>query len=140
MPKRAAALSIGVLSMLVVAGCGGDSGEPAAEAPAPPPAAPAAAPAGGAVAEGQAIFTGAGICFTCHGQAGEGTALGPALNDDEWIWIDPAADLQPQLVAQIRAGTPEPRDFPAPMPPMGGASLTDQQLESVAAYVASLSQ
>jgi mono/diheme cytochrome c family protein len=68
-----------------------------------------------------------------------GTALGPNLTDDTWIWIEnPGVDLQAKLVAQIRSGAPRPKEFPAPMPPMGGASLTEDQLQAVAAYVASL--
>lgn len=147
--------SMGLLVTLAfAAGCGG--GDQAEEAPAPAetPAAGApapAAPAGGApaaaggaaspemIAAGQQIYSGAGICFTCHGAEGVGSALGPSLADDQWIWIEnPTQDLQTQLVERIRTGVPQPREFPAPMPPMGGASLTDEQLQQVAAYVASL--
>ena len=91
------------------------------------------------VEQGRQVFHGAGLCFSCHGQNGVGSALGPNLTDDTWIWIqNPQQNLQGQLVEQIRGGTPQPREFPSPMPPMGGASLTDEQLQAVAAYVASL--
>jgi mono/diheme cytochrome c family protein len=131
------------LGLLTACGGGDDTAEPAATGGEP--AAPAAPPGGGAVAsadlveQGRQVFSGPGICFTCHGQGGVGTALGPNLTDDTWIWIqNPQENLQAKLAEQIRAGTPQPREFPAPMPPMGGAALTDEQLQAVAAYVASL--
>ncbi|MDR0788339.1 MAG: cytochrome c [Gemmatimonadota bacterium] len=122
--------------------CGGDAPESAPRS-TPTPAAPAAPAApvasGDLVTQGQQVFNGAGLCFSCHGQGGVGTALGPNLTDDTWIWIEnPGVDLQAKLVAQIRSGAPRPKEFPAPMPPMGGASLTEDQLQAVAAYVASL--
>jgi mono/diheme cytochrome c family protein len=138
---RAALLT---LPFAVLAACGGGSdapqSAPASSAPAAAaPAAPAAAPSGDLVAVGQQVFNGPGICFSCHGQGGVGTALGPNLTDDTWLWIEnPGTDLQAKLVAQIRSGTPKPKESPALMPPMGGAQLTDDQLQAVAAYVASL--
>ena len=144
--------SMGLLvSLMLAAGCGGDQAEetatpaeePGAATPAPAPAggAPAAGGAAGPeiIAAGQQVYAGAGICFTCHGAEGVGTALGPNLADDQWIWIEnPTQDLQTKLVDRIREGVPQPREHPAPMPPMGGATLTEDQLQSVAAYVASL--
>ena len=132
------------LPLVILTACGGDDASESASAPAAAPsaapAAPAAAPAAtDLVALGQQVYSGPGICFSCHGPAGAGTPLGPDLTDDEWIWIEnPSENLQAKLVEQIRAGTPRPRDYPSPMPPMGGASLTDEQLQAVAAYVASL--
>jgi mono/diheme cytochrome c family protein len=113
-------------------------------APAATPAAPAA-PAAGAralpagvtqemVTQGQQIYAGQGICFTCHGQAGVGTVLGPALNDGQWLWLEDANNFE-QLVGIIRTGVSQPREYPAPMPPMGGASLNDDQVRAVSAYV-----
>ena len=37
------------------------------------------------MAKGQAIFTGAGTCFVCHGPTGEGGPVGPALAGSEWV-------------------------------------------------------
>ncbi|MEX0912855.1 MAG: c-type cytochrome [Gemmatimonadota bacterium] len=114
--------------------------------PEPEPAdAPAAdAPAGATpeqIEAGRQVYTGAGICFTCHGQQAEGTPLGPNLNDGDWLWIeDPETDLHTKLVTLIRTGVTQPAEYPAPMPPMGGASLSEEQLESVAWYVVSLNQ
>jgi mono/diheme cytochrome c family protein len=131
------------LPFVILTACGGDDASDQAAAPssaAPSaPAAPAEAPSSDLVALGQQVYSGPGICFSCHGPAGQGTALGPNLTDDTWIWIEnPAENLQAKLVQQIRTGTPQPREFPSPMPPMGGASLTEEQLQAVAAYVASL--
>ncbi len=88
------------------------------------------------VSAGQTIFTSTGNCFTCHGQAGEGTGLAPSLNDGTWLNIDGSyASLQ----EVINSGVPAPKQFPAPRPAKGGAALTDEQVRQVAAYVYSLS-
>jgi len=39
----------------------------------------------------------------------------------------------------ITNGVPKPKEHPAPMPPKGGAALTDDQVKAVAAYEYSLS-
>ena len=144
MRKRFLARPAGALLVLgLMAGCGGGGdAEDAAPATTPPASEPAAgagaAPAGDLVAEGMAIYNGAGICMTCHGQGGVGTALAPNLTDDTWLWADASQPLAPQIESVIRQGVPQPKEHPAPMPPMGGASLSDQQITAVAAYVASL--
>ena len=110
---------------------------PAETAPAPAPA-PANLPAGvtaDMVSQGQAIFTGAGNCFTCHGMDAKGTALAPNLTDAEWLNID---GTHPAIVTLVKTGVPTPKTHPAPMPAMGGATLTDDQVNQVAAYVWSL--
>ncbi|HEX6938999.1 MAG TPA: cytochrome c [Longimicrobiales bacterium] len=119
--------------------------QPTAEAPAAEPGAPAAPaqlPPGVTqemVARGQQIFTGQGNCFTCHGMNGEGSQLAPNLRDSEWLWLDPAqGNLLDQAVSRIQTGVPEPKQYPAPMPPMGGAQLSQEQVRDVAAYVLSL--
>jgi mono/diheme cytochrome c family protein len=89
------------------------------------------------VQQGRDIFHGQGICFTCHGQNGVGGPLGPAMNDGEWIWLTGGADFE-QLLGIIRTGVSQPREYPAPMPPMGGANLNEDQLRAVGAYVWSL--
>lgn len=90
------------------------------------------------IAQGQALFVGAGNCRVCHANNARGGSLGPDLTSDDWIWIQPGQDLHTQLVAIIRDGIPQPRQFPAPMPARGGGSLTDAQIEALAAYVGSL--
>lgn len=89
------------------------------------------------VTAGEQVFTGAGNCFTCHGQGGAGTPLAPALNDSEWLHIDGAFEA---IATIVREGVPQPAQFPAAMPPMGGAQLSDDQIREVAAYVYSISR
>jgi mono/diheme cytochrome c family protein len=158
MPRSSLSRSVGLLiAISVIAACGDGADEAPAPPPSAAPAAPAPAPAAPAasaadlpvpegataemVAQGQQVFAGAGICFTCHGQGGLGTPLGPALADGEWLWIEaPEQDLVNKLAERIQTGVPEPREYPAPMPPMGGASLNEEQVHAVAAYVAALNQ
>jgi len=119
--------------------------QPPAEAPpaeAPPQQPPAAAvelPPGvtqDMVAQGQQIFGGAGLCFTCHGPDGTGMPnLGPNLTDGQWLNIDGSYDA---IVGVIQTGVPQPKEAASPMPPMGGAQLTDEQVRAVAAYVYTL--
>jgi mono/diheme cytochrome c family protein len=117
-----------------------DTTAPAAAPPAGAAAPPAtvALPAGvtqAMVTEGQTVF--GGTCFACHGQAGAGGPLAPALNDAEWLNVDGSYE---SLVQVITNGVPQPKQHPAPMPPMGGAPLTDAQVSAVAAYVYTLSR
>ncbi|MGH7444305.1 MAG: c-type cytochrome [Longimicrobiales bacterium] len=89
------------------------------------------------VTAGEQVFTGPGFCFTCHGQGGAGSPLAPPLNDNEWLHIDGAYEA---IVETVRTGVPEPMQFPTPMPPMGGAQLSDDQIRAVAAYVYTISR
>jgi cbb3-type cytochrome c oxidase subunit III len=87
------------------------------------------------VAEGETIFKGAGICFTCHGQDAKGVpGLGANLTDSEWVHNDGSYQ---QIVATILSGVTSSTG--AVMPPKGGPPLTDDQVKAVAAYVWSLS-
>ena len=87
------------------------------------------------VTEGETIFKGAGICFTCHGQDAKGVpGLGADLTDDEWTHADGTYE---KIVATILSGTTSSTG--AVMPPKGGPPLTDAQVNAVAAYVWSLS-
>jgi mono/diheme cytochrome c family protein len=132
--------------------CGGDAGETEdaadtppetteAPAPAPAPTQPTGAAPEGATPEmvtaGQAIFTGKGMCITCHGPTATGTPLAPNLTDGEWINI--SGNDWNEIQGIVRTGVPTPQQHPSPMPPMGGAQLTDQEIQQVAAYVYSLS-
>lgn len=115
------------------------------EAPAAPAAqAPAAQqpqvqlPAGvtqAMVTQGKQTFDSS--CFACHGQAGAGGPLAPALNDGQWLNIDGGYE---SIVRVINDGVPQPKQYPAPMPPKGGAPLTDEQVRAVAAYVYTISR
>lgn len=87
---------------------------------------------------GEAIFLGKGNCFACHGRDGTGTPVAPDLTDGAWINFD-ARPTRDAVVALLKQGVPRPVDHPAPMPPMGGASLDDDEIAAVAAYVLELS-
>jgi len=93
------------------------------------------------IAQGQALYAGAGNCRTCHGASGQGTNFGPSLADGEWLWFDAdSPTLVTEIAEIIRTGIPEPRAGGVPMPAMGGGNLNDDQLLALGAYVASLSQ
>jgi mono/diheme cytochrome c family protein len=84
---------------------------------------------------GKAVFTGKGNCHVCHGAEAKGGPLGPDLTDAEWLHIDGKAE---SIAALIKKGVPAPKQFPAPMLPMGGAQLTDAEVQAVAGYIVSL--
>lgn len=96
-----------------------------------------ARPAPDLAERGEAVFTGAGACFSCHGRDGTGTPLGPNLTDDEWLHVDGS---YPAIVTLVETGVPEPKIHPAPMLPRGGTGIDDEQIRAVAAYVWSLSR
>lgn len=109
---------------------------------APRTTATAAAAVGACPATGQALvdqgrltFGGAGHCFACHGSSASGTPLGPDLTDARRLNIDGS---YAGIITLVRRGVPHPKQYPAPMPPMGGAQLSDEQVCAVAAYVYSL--
>lgn len=79
---------------------------------------------------------GGAACTGCHGANGAGTTLGPDLSDSQWLWSD--GSLR-GITMTISAGVMQPRNYRAPMPPMGGAQLSADQLAAVAAYVWGLS-
>ncbi|MCL7971277.1 MAG: cytochrome c [marine benthic group bacterium] len=91
------------------------------------------------IEEGKGIYSGAGICMSCHGPAGEGIPnLGANLVDDEWIHIDGSYE---QIVENIMSGvTAQESSSGVPMPAKGGTAITDDQVKAVAAYVWTLSQ
>ncbi len=83
--------------------------------------------------EGKAVYTRG--CIACHGSNGEGTQLGPSLQDT--VWIHSAGDAG-AIMEVIRAGVAEPREFPVPMPPEGGIAINDAEMRALAAYVSVL--
>ena len=89
---------------------------------------------------GDRIFhgqVGGATCTGCHGSNGTGSPLGPNLTDDRWFWSDGS---NTGIAATIRVGVMHPKNYRAPMPPMGGAQLTADQVSAVADYVWALSQ
>jgi mono/diheme cytochrome c family protein len=112
------------------------------DAAATPSQPPAAKPGEGAsyspelVAKGDALFHGSANCYACHGSKGEGL-VGPNLTDAEWIHSKGSYE---DIVAQINHGVPkEESKSGIVMPPKGGATLSDDDVKAVAAYVYSLS-
>lgn len=84
---------------------------------------------------GRKVFTGKGNCFACHGGNAKGTPLAPDLTDNVWLNVDGSVE---QIAEVVKAGVPKPKKYPAPMPPMGGAKLSVDEVAAVAKYVASL--
>lgn len=119
----------------------GATSTPAAQSPAPAtPAAGAGPSSPQMVALGDSIFHGqvaGGTCQACHGPDAKGTPLAPNLTDTQWLNGDGSYQF---IVTTVTNGVPRPDHYPGPMPPMGGAQLTPDQVRAVAAYVYSLSQ
>jgi len=78
---------------------------------------------------------GAATCTGCHGEDASGTTLGPSLTSGKWLWSDGS---YAGIAKAITDGVPQPKLYRAPMPPMGGAELTPEQVNVVAAYLWSL--
>ena len=79
---------------------------------------------------------GGAACTGCHGGSGEGTPLGPALTGKKWLWSNGS---YAGITKTITEGVSQPKQYRSPMPPMGGAQLTPDELSAVSAYVWSLS-
>jgi len=75
-------------------------------------------------------------CVGCHGKRASGTPLGPNLTDGEWLWGDGSIT---SIAETITDGVSEPKQFRNPMPAMGGAQLTADQVSAIAAYIWALS-
>jgi mono/diheme cytochrome c family protein len=114
----------------VIAGFGG----PAAETPVLPAENTPPGVTQAMVESGEQAF--GTVCTACHGPAGAGSPAGPTLRDQEWIHISGSYD---EIVALIQSGVPTPRDFPAPMPPLGGGNFDADQVRALAAYIFALS-
>lgn len=145
MGKRMWCGTLTVACAVVLAACG-DSRPDTADQPAPAPAPAPSSDVGAAVDlpegvtqamvnDGRVVFE-TTICFTCHGMDGSGTALAPSLRDQDWINSDGSFE---GIVEVVRTGVAQPRQYPAPMPPMGGAQLTEDQIRNVSAYVYAIS-
>ncbi len=90
------------------------------------------------VATGRTLFAGRGSCFACHGRSAEGTPLAPNLTDAEWLHIGDGG--VPAIAELITTGVAQPKEHPAPMPPMGGAQLTESEVRALAAYLYALAE
>ena len=119
------------------------------EAPAGPPegthpdaGAAAALPAGltpEMVALGERVYrgqVGGAACTGCHGDKGQGSPLGPDLTGKKWLWSDGS---YAGIKKTITEGVSQPKNYRSPMPALGGAQLTADQVSALAAYVWSIS-
>ncbi len=89
---------------------------------------------GGRIYHGQ---VGEAACTGCHGDSAEGTTLAPALTgkNKKWLWSDGS---YAGIAKTITEGVLQPKEFRSPMPPMGGAQLSPDQVSALAAYIWSL--
>lgn len=135
-------LGAGAAAVVALSGCDtmdweAPEAEVEVESAALDPALAAHLPAGVSmeVAErGRELFP---TCGVCHGMEGQGTQLGPALRDAEWIHISGTLE---EIARITRSGVPSPEEFPVPMPVLGGGSFDEADLEAVATYVYLLSR
>ena len=90
----------------------------------------------GTAAEGKVLFTQKN-CISCHGPDGVGgVTSAPNLQGKKWLWSDGSFA---GIAKTITDGVPQPKQYRSPMPPMGGAQLTADQVQALAAYVWSIS-
>lgn len=88
------------------------------------------------VQRGKVLFEGPAQCAACHGRDARGL-LGPDLTDSEW-WHAKGTYLA--ILQRILNGVPRSQSVTGNvMNPRGGASITDEEVQSVAAYIWSLS-
>jgi glucose/arabinose dehydrogenase/mono/diheme cytochrome c family protein len=91
------------------------------------------------VALGDRIYhgeVGGASCTGCHGASAKGTPLGPDLTDAKWLWSDGSYG---GIATTITEGVMQPKEYRSPMPPMGGAQLTPDQVHALSAYIWALS-
>jgi glucose/arabinose dehydrogenase/mono/diheme cytochrome c family protein len=110
-----------------------DAGVAAADLPVAPGASKAMVVLGDEIFHGR---VGGAACTGCHGSSGAGTPLGPDLTDTKWLWSDGS---YAGIAKTITQGVAQPKQYRSPMPPMGGAALTTDQVSAVAAYIWGLS-
>ncbi len=91
------------------------------------------------LALGDRIFHGeeaGGTCTGCHGSDAKGSPQAPSLINGKWLQSDGSLE---RITRTIRDGVPKPTNYSVPMPPRGGAPLTDSDVAAVAAYVWAIS-
>lgn len=89
------------------------------------------------VGQGRSIFTGVGLCHTCHLADGTGGPLAPDLTDSQWLNTDGTYEA---IVNLVLTGVPQPKEHPGIMLPKGGSTISDEEVRAVAAYVWTLSR
>jgi glucose/arabinose dehydrogenase/cytochrome c5 len=91
------------------------------------------------VSLGERIFLGeaaGGTCTGCHGSDARGSPEAPSLIDGKWLKTDGSLA---RIIRTVTNGVPKPTNFPDPMPPRGGAPLSDSDVAAVSAYVWAIS-
>lgn len=110
-----------------------DAGSAASSLPVPQGATREMVALGGRIYHGE---VGGAACAGCHGDNAEGSPLAPALTAHQWLWSDGSYT---GIAKTITEGVLQPKEYRSPMPPMGGAQLTPDQISAVAAYIWSIS-
>lgn len=105
----------------------------AASLPVAPGASAAMVALGDRIYHGESAGT---TCIGCHGQDAAGTQLGPDLTDSKWLGSDGSLA---GITRSITEGVAQPKEYRAPMPALGGAQLTREQVSALAAYLWGLS-
>jgi glucose/arabinose dehydrogenase len=106
-----------------------DAGRATASLPLPPGATREQLTLGDRIFHGEASN---GTCSGCHGSDAGGTSVGPALNTGAWVHTDGSLAAIGRI---ITSGVSHPRNYTGVMPPLGGAPLSPQDVDAVAAYV-----
>jgi glucose/arabinose dehydrogenase/mono/diheme cytochrome c family protein len=106
-----------------------DAGSGTSGLTAPPGTTPAMVALGDRVYHGQA---GGATCSGCHGADAKGSPLGPDLTANKWLWSNGS---YAGIAATIAGGVAHPKNYRSPMPAMGGAQLSSDQVMAVSAYI-----
>jgi glucose/arabinose dehydrogenase/mono/diheme cytochrome c family protein len=106
-----------------------DAGAGLSALTAPPGATPTMVALGDRVYHGQ---EGGATCVGCHGADAKGSTLGPDLTVNKWLWSNGS---YAGITATIAGGVAQPKRFRSPMPAMGGAQLSSDQVMAVSAYI-----
>jgi len=87
------------------------------------------------VALGDRVYHGqvaGATCTGCHGSDAKGTPLGPDLTANKWLWSNGS---YAGIAATVAGGVAQPKRYRSPMPAMGGAQLSSDQVMAVSAYI-----
>jgi mono/diheme cytochrome c family protein len=86
-----------------------------------------------AIAAGRRLFHGSGGCAACHGLEGLGTDSGPALALGVWLYGN---DSYRSIRSRVIHGIPKAYSLhDLPMPMRGWNTMSDAEVDAVAAYV-----
>src|ERR1700761_1395625 len=104
-----------------------DAGRMTASLPVPPGATMEEVTLGDRIFHGEAA---GGTCTGCHGADAKGSPQAPSLIDGKWLQTDGSLA---RITRTIIDGVPKPKNYSVPMPPRGGAPLSDTDVAAVAA-------